>query len=968
MKPPLKSLTMSRTPKRPRLSPLLIALLALPMTAAIAARSDESGTVGSVAEDNGMQKNGWAIVKTPSILRIETSDEVPTDTATAIEHYDRILALPNVDPVLRAEAMRRTAYLRVQRADGGEFDAREVRRAIAIYNQLLKEIPNDPGNDRTLYQLARAYQLVNETDNSIAQLQELGRRYPHSAMTGDGVFRVAELLYSRERYAEAETNYRTVLDLGNGTPYFQSAEYKYGWSIYQQGHYPQALPVFLGILDRELPQGDIADPAHAFDNIKKSRVEVAQDSLRVASLSFAAMGGGRALNDYFARAGEPRYSTLLYNSVGGQLLGKQRYTDAAGVYTAFVERHPNSDRAPDFQTQVIAAYKQGGFNDLVLQAKENYANRYAPGSPYWTRDGVARAPTPEVLAQVRTHMDDIAHHYQAFAQSTPETDATNRRQRFLTAANWYQRTIELFPTDPHVADLNLLYADALYDGGQTQLAAQQYANTAYNRPGFAKAPEAAYASVQAYQRLATESKGAGHDAALHESVAASLKLADTFPTHPQANTALTRASQDLYALGDHDQAITVATRVLGSKQPLSNEQRRQNLAVVADSQFAKKQYPEAEAAYVDLLKVMPADAPERAVAVDQLAASVYKQGEKARDAGDLNTAATTFLRVGKVAPQAAIRVNADYDAASAYYELKNWPATETVLEDFRTRYPQNALAADVDKRLASAYEKDNKPRQAADAYTRVARRPSEAVDTRREAAWAAATLYDTSKQPGLSSQAYEFYLTTFNPPLDRGMQARRRLADIARDDLHDTARYERYLNEIVIADRNAGSARNDASKLMAAQASLEIGRGQAQKARQLALSQPLEKSLAARKSATDAAVASLSSAAGYGYADVTTAATYELGTVYRDFGKAIMDSSRPANLKGEPLEQYNLLLEEQANPFEEKAIETYEANLGRMKQGLWNDWIHRSANALVELAPAKYGKHDQRESTYDSLL
>ena len=952
-----------KTRARKHLSPLLLALLSLPMAGAQAIGREESGTVGSVAEDNGLLSNGWARVKTPSILRIEMSDAVPTDIPTAIAHYDRILELPMVDPEVRAEAMRRTAYLRVERADNGTFDAREVRRAIEIYRQLLQESPNDPGNDRALYQLARAYQLVNDTDNSIAQLQELGRRFPQSAMTGDGVFRVAELLFSRERFAEAEVSYRTVLNLGPGTPYFQPAEYKYGWAIYQQGHYAQALPVFLGILDRELPQGEVADAAHAFDGVKKNRVEVAQDSLRVASLSFAALGGGRALNDYFAKAGEPRYSTLLYNSVGSRLLDKQRYTDAAGVYAAFVERHPASERAPDFQTQVIAAYKQGGFNDLVLQAKETYANRYAPGSPYWSG-----TPKPEVLAQVRTHMDEIAHHYQAFAQSTPESDAPKRRERFLTAAKWYQRTIELFPADPKVAELNLLYADALYDGGQTQLAAQQYANAAYTHDGFAKAPEAAYASVQAYQRLATETQGSAHEAALRASVAASLKMADSFAAHPQWNAALTRSSQDLYALGDHDQAIAVATRVLGSQQPLSNEQRRQNLAVVADAQYAKKQYPQAEAAYVELLKVMPADAPERAVAVDQLAASVYKQAEKARDAGDLNTAATTFLRVGKVAPQAAIRVNADYDAASAYFALKNWAAAETTLEDFRARYPQHAMIADVDKRLAAAYEKDNKPRQAADAYTRIARRPSEAVETRSEAAWAAATLYDGSKQAALSSQAYEFYLTTFATPLDRGMQARRRLADIARDDLHDTARYERYLNEIVIADRAAGSARNDASKLMAAQANLEIGRGLAIKARQMPLSAPIEKSLVQRKTATETAIASLVSASNYGFADVTTAATFELGTVYRDFGRAIMDSSRPANLRGEALEQYQLLLEEQANPFEEKAIEAYEANLGRMRQGLWNDWIRRSAGALVELAPAKYGKNDQRESIYDSLL
>ena len=66
--------------------------------------------------------------------------------------------------------------------------------------------------------------------------------------------------------------------------------------------------------------------------------------------------------------------------------------------------------------------------------------------------------------------------------------------------------------------------------------------------------------------------------------------------------------------------------------------------------------------------------------------------------------------------------------------------------------------------------------------------------------------------------------------------------------------------------------------------------------------------------------------------------------------------------------EYELLLEEQADPFEVKAIQAHEANLGRMRQGVWNDWIRRSASALMELAPGRYGKNDQRDALYDSLL
>ena len=67
-------------------------------------------------------------------------------------------------------------------------------------------------------------------------------------------------------------------------------------------------------------------------------------------------------------------------------------------------------------------------------------------------------------------------------------------------------------------------------------------------------------------------------------------------------------------------------------------------------------------------------------------------------------------------------------------------------------------------------------------------------------------------------------------------------------------------------------------------------------------------------------------AADYGVADVTTAATYHIAALYQDFGKALMTSQRPKKLSKVELEQYNVMLEEQAFPFEEKATELHEVN------------------------------------------
>ncbi|MDB5974625.1 MAG: hypothetical protein JWR07_1385 [Nevskia sp.] len=895
-------------------------------------------------------------------LPIIQSEPVAADPQKALENYHKLLKL-NPDPDTRAEAMKRIADLQVQVADSngnaGPAAGVALKDSIGIYQELLED-PHGKENDRVLYQLARAQQNSGDTDKAINSLQKLEHDYPASPLVADAHFRAGELLYGRERYPEAEQEYHSVMGFGDGTPFFVSAQYKYGWSLFQQQKYAEDIAVFFTILDRDLPPGELDDPEAALKAVPVTRVDLARDGLRVSSLSFTALGGGKAINDYFAKNGQPRFYPLVYNALGELMLDKRRYTDAANAYAAFVDGHPTHPSAPTFQTKVIAAYQDGGFSDQVVREKERYAKAYEPAAPYWA----GKQPTPEVMAELRKDLEDLGRHYQAKAQKDPPADAAAKRADFVAAAGWYNKILTIYPQDPKLPEINLLYADALYDGGQTKQAAEQYARTAYGYPNNPKAPEAAYASIQAWQRLGKEVPAADRPGVLHLSVDASVKYADTFPASNQTAPVLTRATEDLYEIKDLDQAIVLANRVLALSPPAAPELRSQTLGVLADSKFAQGKYAESEAAYTQLLALTPATDANHKVVVEQLAASIYKQGDAARTAGDMRTAAQFFQRVGQVVPDASIRPNADYDAAAAFISLQDWGASEQSLEGFRSRYPTNPLTADVDKKLALAYQKDNKPAQAAAAYQRVAQRPTENVDTRREAAWLSATLYDQAQQTQPATAAYESYVKAYPQPLDRSTEARQRLAAMTAG---DSVRHAYWLNEMVSADSMAGAGRTDSSKLAAAQASLELARATAAQARAVSITLPIAKTLPVRKQATEAAVQALNRAASYGFADTTTAATNEIGNVYHDFARALVNSERPAKLKGDELEQYNLLLEEQAEPFDEQAIKAHEANLQRVSQGLWNPSIRKSVDALAELSPGKYGKREQREDIYESL-
>ena len=895
-------------------------------------------------------------------LPIIQSEPIAPDPQKALENYRKLLKLsPDADT--RAEAEKRIADLQVQVEDnnGNSSNGAALKDSIGIYQKLLEDTQGK-GNDRVLYQLARAQQNSGETDKAITTLQKLEHDYPASPLVADAHFRAAELLYGRNRFDEAEQEYHNVMGFGEGTPFFITAQYKYGWSLYQQQKYAEDIGVFFTILDHDLPPGELDDPDAALKAVPADKADLARDSLRVSSLSFTALGGGKAINDYFAKNGQPRFYPLVYNALGELMLDKRRYTDAANAYAAFVDGHPTHPRAPQFQTRVIGAYQDGGFSDLVVHEKERYATAYEPASTYWG----GKQPTPEVMTELRHDLEDLGRHYHAKAQQEPASDPAAKRADFVAAAGWYHKILEIYPLDPKLPEINLLYADALYDGGQTQEAAQQYEKTAYGYPNNPKAPEAAYASVQAWQRLGKEVPAQDRPAALHQSVAASVKYADTFPASTQTAPVLTRAAEDLYEIKDLDQAVVLSNRVLALNPPAAPELRSQTLGVLADAKFAQGKYAESEAAYTQLLALTPATDANHKVVVEQLAASIYKQGDAARSAGDMRSAAQYFQRVGQVVPDASIRPNADYDAASAFVAIPDWAAAEQSLEGFRSRYPSNPLTADVDKKLALAYQKDNKPAQAAAAYQRVAQRSTESVDTRREASWLSATLYDQAQQPQLAGGAYESYLRTYPQPLDRSVQARNRLTEMALAN-GDHARYTALLHDAVSADDMAGAGRTDSSKLAAAQASLELGRAAAQDARAVSINLPIAKTLPARKKATEAAVQALDRAANYGFADTTTAATYEIGNVYHDFAQALTNSERPAKLKGDELEQYTVLLEEQAEPFDEQAIKAHEANLQRVAQGLWNPSIRKSVDALAGLSPAQYGKHEQREERYESL-
>jgi cellulose synthase operon protein C len=115
------------------------------------------------------------------------------------------------------------------------------------------------------------------------------------------------------------------------------------------------------------------------------------------------------------------------------------------------------------------------------------------------------------------------------------------------------------------------------------------------------------------------------------------------------------------------------------------------------------------------------------------------------------------------------------------------------------------------------------------------------------------------------------------------------------------------------------------------------------------------------------ALSSYGQALDYQVAEVTTEASYGMAELYRQMGADVLASERPKNLDADALEQYEVLLEEQAFPFEEKAIALHEANLRRAASGLYDQWVQKSQMALVKLVPGRYARNEVSGEYVSSL-
>ena len=870
----------------------------------------------------------------PVFLKFESRPLPAISPKEVARRYQKLFEKSD-EPEVRIDALNRLNNIRDRSGqDIGFSDEQQsavYEEALASYESILARGSFSGKLDELLYQMAKAHALTGQHEESIQRLRQLVGLYPRSSLVPEARFRIAEAAYNTGEYQEAETGYRQLIEGDGHQDLAMKARYMLGWSQFKQGPaaWNRSAETFMALLDQHLPsEATLLDPP-------QTGLDMIEDSFRVLALMAARTDNSATLAAWLGNRAPVAWPHLLYDRLADLHALEGRFDLAVGINQAFAGNYPEHSAAPDFLAQSVDYWRMAGDTSKAREARADYVARYQSQPEYQELKGQQQA----LWQDYALFLGD--YHYAA--------------QDWTSAAGYYEA---LAGHSGDTGKLLHLAGDARLQAGNRHKALENYRSAAYGARGYgqpyADAAEAGWAAIKVLRSTLEESAAGAYRGVLAELSSEEQQFGNTFAQDARLSGLRADLANRWYEVGAYDEALAYARSTL-VLESANNEERYAAWLVTARVRQRTGEYGLEERAWRQALMLV-GSAPDLATTQDepeqireQLATAIYRQGEKAAASGDTAVAVAHFQRVNSVLPDSEIAIRARFDASNALLKASEWQTAINELNRFRLDYPAHELTDEVSEKLVYAYHESRQPLKAAGELM--------AASERAQNPWPlklrAAALYHQAGELPERNALYVDWLAVAPDPdaaADHVQQQtmRQRLIESGADSVRQ--------QKAMVTREAASQWHSEETLLWAGKAALALGASVAQEFAGIRLEHPLERALERKQKAMEQAQAYFLEAESFAGETVASEVLYRRAELYRTLAADLMASEVPSELNELEAMQYQMLLEEEAWPLEERAMELHSRNHGRIASQGFDEWIGQSLEALAVMHPGRYDR------------
>ncbi len=880
---------------------------------------------------------------------------------------------------------------------------KDFSKAVELYEALLKDYPDRRDNDKVLYQLSFAYQEMGEPGRAETVLTDFLKDHGKDPRSQAAWFRLGlsysertvgmDIFDSQPWLRKAIEAYQNAIEFKDDTYYYDQSLFQLGWSSFRLTQYADCVK-WMDRLERKIiANAKKKNEYKSFENLYDQSHGLVREAIKFMAIAWSEMGDGKSgpanLENFWAGAPKGDFEQYTYIAMGEFFEKEERYAEAIDIYQRMIKKYPTYVAIPRVLELIVTVYEKDKKWEQVNAARKDIVERLAPGGRWWKASAPDACDASVPIRSRATFQLAQYHHSKAQFLEKEQKDPREINGHYEESVRYYQLFLTDYPKADDAPEALYLLAEVFFSLEKWPEAAMDYEQVAWVQKNEKRKDTSAYKSVVAWgnaliQDLAAiegKKKAAGrpYDRAigLTESrftakVIGSIdRFLHAYPDHKDAADLINNEGEILYSTHQYEKAREVFRLQVARfpKDPRSLEAQR-NIATTyldaGDQVSAEKEYRTA------LAMTPVTDAKNREELRTLIAGAIYKQGEQKKKDGDLTGAAELFLKVPQDPDLKDVEIapTAYFDGAIAYRDANKWDLAVPAFEGVARQYPKSDFAAKSMAFVGTHYRDEKKLPQAAKAFL-AASALFEAQGDQEKAEdffYVSGKMYEEMEDWDKVLQTMREYTRKFGAKPKRIVEAKfiEGYASYTRKKYDEALRIWKDLyvlhERLAKKDPELTAQFPARAKFLTAELSLADYEPAAISG---ATKSSLKSSLKRKQDLLTQVIKLYGDAAQYKVEEYTTASVFRIGMAMINFRDAIIKSERPKAVLKDPLlnEEYGYALEEQAFPFEEKAIQTFQQNLSySRKNQVFNDWIEKSYAQLAAIVPGRYARPDIAET------
>lgn len=805
--------------------------------------------------------------------------------------------------------------------------------SLSLYRAILREDRDFEHTDATLFNAAMILSDAGD-DEARTLFETLVAQHPQSAYRQESQLRLGDMAFANGDLLGSVPLYEAAA-AGNDRTLEVMARYKLGWAHFNEDRFDAAAAAFGSVLDAYAAHPEVAQQA-----------DLAAESESYLVHALAGGGGAEAFTRHFAGTGSRPYELRVLLALGQHFRRYGELQRAAEVDVACMQRYPESAEALTSAMRLVQTHERAGHADRARAARLEAAPRFAPGSA-WAASQQSDSLRAEGAGFARSAWLQVAQQHHRAARDRGE------RADWLAARDQYATLLRVWPHDSAASVLHLHLGEAEAKLGDPVAALSHYRSAEEDAPDSVQA-QSRWQQVAVTDAWYERTRGTamrGSDSLARAVREAAATMIAKHPAHAGVADLRWRRAQLAMAHGWHEDAIGDLAELV---QQHPGDRRAPDAGVQrAEALFALGRFDAAGAAFEEARALAVAARRDTLArrAADAVPVSWHRFAEAsvAADSNAHQRHAERFARVAHEWPEYPQAHTALYRAGLEYLAAGRTAEGVRELERLTARHPATEQAREARLQIPRAWEDAGQKGLASDGFLAFAKRhpdDSGAADAWLHAADLRAAIGDSARADSLRLA----YLAEHPQDTETAMAvyealARRELLRV--DAAHPVSQLlasgpaskgarpaprSRLAQYLALARQHPERTARD----LVAQVRFLQGEEAMTAFEAVRLTLPLKRSLAQRQARLDTVLARYRRAADMGVPVWSQAAACRIGEALAGFGKALEQSERPADLKGDDRLAYEEVLAGRAQTFHVRA------------QGVWSDLLRASAKSAAD--------------------